>query len=786
MMDNRYKPIINNHIDDDFISVDDVRAELKGYIANGFGGIAINGRSKKKLENVQEWLPNYFETVKKYCEVAKELGLEMWIFDEWGFPTGTAAGLVLTPETRPKKLNKAIDITLEKGEEIKIPAPQRLLAVKAYAVDRFATYHPADGGRMLSVTDGMISYKADEKTRIVGVTWENTSFHTMEMRDIANMADDSTVGTIDIMDAEVVKKFIVNMHERYKAVIGDEFGKTVKGFFYDEPEICWDFPYTPSLPKYFKEKFDYDLESILPDILTYTVQDGIGLGNKEFHDHLKEAFRDYKEAYTALLAKNFYGQINEWCRENNLLSVGHQDMDHDVLSIDTVSGSFFKNSVNNDMPGIDVIWDQIIPEKFADFPRFAGSVKRAYKKCGAMSETFAVMGVNMPPDVMRYDMIHQIVRGIDKFFLYLNASDPDAGDYKRDVMCCAAEVAKMLNEGEENAKVALLIPMSDINYKRMVLNPHVLTESPTAWDRLKMTAEALCYAPIDFDYVWEEALDNLYERGFRELILTGSPVNDAALKGIKKFREQGGKVLSVFKASEQFNFDEFYYYLPRLMEKLPCEVKVVTDNKRISLSSRKTKDGVIYAMLNETEREARCDITFPEGDVSYYDMNRKLWCGWDGNGTFAPRELKLFRVGKKADIIENVVEVKDLDKWKFNGNEISSLVPWEEMGLKGFSGYGEYETEFDWDGGIARISLGEVRFSAEVSLDGKEYKLPFSPWIFQTELSKGKHILKVKVKNTGAPEYYATPDIWHRPYEQPYLLCGMLGDPKIEKVEIAD
>lgn len=788
MKDNRYKPIINNHIYDDDISYEDVINELSEYKQNGFGGIGINGRCKTKVSDVRQWLKRYFKTVQKYCAAAKELGLEMWIFDEWGFPSGFAAGLVLNEENRAKKLNKTFDIVLEKGESVCLPVPKRFITAGAMPIDRFAMYNPCGETETIIPKDGKIEFCGEHKTRLVVITWENVSFHTMEMRDIDNMPyDDPTVGTVDIMDYGTVKKFIDNMHERYAEAIGNEFGKTVKGFFYDEPEICWDFPYSPKLPQFFKDMHGYDIETILPELITYTTSGGIELGKCGFQKKLRKIYGDYHAAYTTMLAQNFYGQIQNWCHKHNLLSVGHQDMDNNICSLSSVSGDLFKNSGKNDMPGIDVIHDHIAPEKFADYPRYVGSIKRALGKAGAMSETFAVMGKFMPPDVMRYDLEYQVVRGIDKFFLYMNESDPNGGEYKKDIMERITFTTEMLNKGTARAKVAVFMPTDDIAYERMNLNPHSLNNSPSPWDRVEMLAQSLCHEPIDFDYAWAYALDDLYERGFRHLILTGSPIAESVALKIKEFYKKGGRVWSVFKPCEQIDFAQFRYNLCELIKELPHEIKMYGNKPKISVTSREINDGILYAFLNETVRSAETEIVFPEGNISYYDFERKLWigvCTADNIKTgFAPRELKLFRIGGRCDLYERVTDVKTLDDWKFNGKPIEKLAPWTELGLVGFSGCAEYETEFDWSGGTARIILGEIGFSAKVYLNGIEHKLPFAPWAFCTELPEARHKIRVEVLNSGASEDYMIPDKWHRPYEQPYLRCGMLGEPKIEKIE---
>ena len=84
MTKNRYKPIINNDVYEKNMSYEEVKGILSLYKTGGFGGFAINGRSKNKVVDVEKWLEGYMKNVRLYCDAAKELDLEMWIFDEWG------------------------------------------------------------------------------------------------------------------------------------------------------------------------------------------------------------------------------------------------------------------------------------------------------------------------------------------------------------------------------------------------------------------------------------------------------------------------------------------------------------------------------------------------------------------------------------------------------------------------------------------------------------------------------------------------------------------------------
>ena len=783
---NRYKPIICASVRPE-LSDDGIRESLQGFKDDGYGGIAVHGRGKKE-ETVEEFCARFFPAVKRYCDISRELGMDIWIFDEWGFPSGRAAGTVLTADTRPKKLNKTYDFFLEPGESIALPTPERMLAASAFPIDRFGVYLPNGPAEQIKARDNTITYTAKVRSRIVVVTWENLSYHTYDWR--GERPEDDTVGTVDIMSSAVVRKFLDNMHERYVPYISEEFGKTVKGFFYDEPEICWEFPYTPELPEFFLQMHGYDMTDILAEIVTFKEQDALPLGKKELRAHIAKSYADYTSAWNALLAKNFYGQIEQWCHEHNLLSVGHQDLDHTLETLSTVSGKFSLNNVHNDMPGIDVIFNQIESDSFSDFPRFAGSIKRASNKAGAASETFACMGDAMPPDQARFVMEHQILRGIDQFFLYLPEFDPQSAPYVPDIMHRIEKTAEMLNQGTARAKIGLYVPLDYIAAGRRSNDPHYINcHASVPKGYVNEIARLLCYTPFDFDYVWEEHMDNLFERGIDTLIVVGTPLSDAECKKMVEYQNAGGKIITMLWHSHPCIEGPAYYNTRELMKNLSREVKVESEDRMISMTSRQLDEGVLYAFLNEADAQSDAKMTFPGGNVQYYDFYSDEWREWDGDGLFMPCELKLFLVSNKTESAkEKIVKTTLLDRWTLNGKPIDALLPWNELGLEGFFGCAEYKTEFDFDGGIADIYLGEVRYIAEVVLDGKEYRVPFAPWRFKTELSRGHHEMTVKIHNTSASARFAGrknvyPTEEGYPWEQKYLNCGLLGTPKVNKIE---
>ena len=69
---------------------------------------------------------------------------------------------------------------------------------------------------------------------------------------------------IDYLNPDATRAFLKITHETYKAAVGDEFGKTVLGFFGDEPDYTCFMPWTPKLLDEFRQQKGYDLQPYLP------------------------------------------------------------------------------------------------------------------------------------------------------------------------------------------------------------------------------------------------------------------------------------------------------------------------------------------------------------------------------------------------------------------------------------------------------------------------------------------------------------------------------------------
>jgi hypothetical protein len=70
------------------VEPDELKRQMAGYKEAGYGGLSILPFGRKfKPEYLSD---EYFEAYRVCMEEAKKLGLTLWIYDEYGFPSGSA------------------------------------------------------------------------------------------------------------------------------------------------------------------------------------------------------------------------------------------------------------------------------------------------------------------------------------------------------------------------------------------------------------------------------------------------------------------------------------------------------------------------------------------------------------------------------------------------------------------------------------------------------------------------------------------------------------------------
>jgi hypothetical protein len=245
---------------------------------------------------------------------------------------------------------------------------------------------------------------------------------------------------INMMDRESCHVLIEAVYEPHYARYKDDFGKTITGFFSDEPELGngriyaqgnllgtdQDLPWSRDLEDRLRKKWSDCFSIHLPLLWENSVK-----GKRSAFVRL-----DYMNEVTRLVEKNFSNQIGYWCRDHGVKYIGHIIEDNNQHARTGSSlGHYFRSMTGQDMAGIDAIGDQVTPggedstvtgrvfgNRDGEFFHYVlGKLCSSYavidpiKKGRAMCEIFGAGGWKEGVRLEKYLLDHFLTRGINRY-----------------------------------------------------------------------------------------------------------------------------------------------------------------------------------------------------------------------------------------------------------------------------------------------------------------------------------------------------------------------------------
>jgi len=357
---------------------------------------------------------SFFQLIKYTVAEAKKLGMYFWIYDEYNWPSGMAGGYLLRDEPWTRStLLKSIKVDLFAGQPLEISFRGQF--VSAQIVYGNKSQRIADISDQVTFRkDGEMSYATYvNKSCVNSSLWLYYTDVTRGMTAVGMWSSFSWFqeGYVDTNNPEVVRKYIELTHERYKDVIGDEFGKTVKGVFTDEVNNMSMFdnvpgvtPWTDKLPEEFEREHGYGL---LPKLYALHCDFIDTEVLKVRYDYWRTCARLFKDAYMQ--------QTADWCSQNNLLLTGHLSGESTVYWHSFQMGDFFDSNTPFHIPGVD----SILSTQYVDDPGFSleakliASVAKFNNRPRVMCETFSGSGWDMKLGEAKRIINRLLVHGIN-------------------------------------------------------------------------------------------------------------------------------------------------------------------------------------------------------------------------------------------------------------------------------------------------------------------------------------------------------------------------------------
>lgn len=533
----------------DRLDLKEVARQIALIADGGYGGVFFHAREGLSTPFLgEEW----FKAFESAVNEAKKCGIYMWIYDELRWPSGFAGGIIpaLGSKYRAKALIMIIDDRAYSGGEV--------IATFKCKLNSDGLPHIYEVAKPGEEGNGYIYLSFINYVASPGEIWFNG------------------LSYVDLLDQEVVRKFLDVAYDPYVKRFGDEIGKNIIGVFTDEPNITssrpgifslrdsipprgsrfpmFAIPWTNDFTERFRDMNGYDIVGKLPELFF-----DIGSYTRTRYD--------FWRTITVLFLEAFSKQIYEWCERHGLKFTGHYLHEDDLLSQLICGGAVMPHYECQHIPGIDHlgmhVWGSLLTAK--QVSSVANQLGKERVLCEAYGCTgnylsFAdrkwigdwlyAMGVNL----LNHHLIPYSMRGRRKrdYGFNFHWSQP-WWKYNRILEDYFARLSYMLSRGRRVVNVLVIHPIGSAWTVFTPLKPSKVKEID---ENFKELLRALLLAHVDFD-LGDELLMMKYCRvkdgklyigriAYDTVIIPpGVTLAESTVKLLQEFAEFGGKIIAV-------------------------------------------------------------------------------------------------------------------------------------------------------------------------------------------------------------------------------------------------
>ncbi|NLT78301.1 MAG: hypothetical protein GXX98_17410 [Planctomycetes bacterium] len=483
----------------------------------GLGGIVCNVAFGEYLRSERNW-----QVLVRAVEACSQAGLRVWIYDEDGYPSGAAGGLVLDENPGFEALALA--------------------------------YDPCQA-------DPFVFRPAYEHT--------HASNNYYAARRYPNL-----------IDAAAVEAFIQTTHDAYGERLKPFFGTTIEAMFTDEPSLMAvnigplpdevrakvrvvdpldpnvlplpSVPWVADLQELYRRCYGQDLLAARKSLFE---------GDSE---HDRQIRQQYWALVADLLAERYYGRIQRWAHAHRIASSGHILWEETLEHHPALEGNTLKVLGRMDIPGLDLLTSN--PEAVihtgwmtAVLPASAALLnggRRVMTEVSDFSETMAGKGPASLAE-MCATAAWQAAFGVTEFTLYYNRQQRSPMEY-RAYGDFVGRLNALLRDAQPAPRVLLYYPIADMwaEYKPVAEKLTKQTQSVRMRgiiDSFMGLGQRMTRGQISFALADHEVLAGARVKG--ERICVGDRCFDAILlpadvelpapakANVRRFEGTGGRVL---------------------------------------------------------------------------------------------------------------------------------------------------------------------------------------------------------------------------------------------------
>ena len=348
-----------------------LRETVKAIHESGIGALCVESRPHPDFLGAKWW-----QDMDVVLDECRRRGMEVWILDDEKFPTGYSAGRAEGSGHTVRYLNEMhVDLMgPQTGASILLNLPvtnrrkPNLDPVISVVAARRIPGKDMDHSNFLNILPDPVEGLIDLTDRIDGdvIYWDIPDglwrvFIVTAHFGVGQEKRDKYINPLEKEGTRILLDTVYEAHyEHYK----EDFGKTIRGFFSDEPQLGGGYgyhcrvgrapnlmlPWTENVLTMMSETLQCGATGLLPGLWT-----DIG----EMTARVRYAYMD---AVTRLYGENFCEQIGDWCRAHGVEYMGHvieENNAHARLGAGT--GHYFRALWGQDLAGIDIVLNGLIP-----------------------------------------------------------------------------------------------------------------------------------------------------------------------------------------------------------------------------------------------------------------------------------------------------------------------------------------------------------------------------------------------------------------------------------------
>ena len=387
----------------------------------GLGGLVVNVAFEDYMRSEHHW-----QTLVQGLQHGKEAGLIFWIYDEQGYPSGAAGGLVLENNPQYEALELVYDVK-RSSPFLQRPAFEYTHAANNfYAVRRY----------------------------------------------------------INIMDDRAVQSFIRLTHDQYLLRLQNLRQYNIQAFFTDEPSLIavdlgqigepsrskvpvldsanFALPQLPSVP------WVYDLEQRYQEKYGQKLQSRrLSLFGGETEKD-RTVRRRFWSLVADLVSERYFGALQKWCAQNGIASSGHTLREESLIHHAPLEGNALKVLGRLDIPGMDMLSSE--PQEVlhqgwltAALPLSAAILNGRRRVMTEVSDFDQTLNGHEPAslDKMRATAAWQAAWGVTDFTLYYDIDQRPAEEVKA-YGDFVGRLNALLADSRPNTSVLLYYPILDL------------------------------------------------------------------------------------------------------------------------------------------------------------------------------------------------------------------------------------------------------------------------------------------------------------------------------------